>query len=245
MDALTINAVDAAGRAVMSEVKREHLAGLELARNMLPRQSMKNHIKELDSLIAQASAAPEHSLFEMVKDLAEEAHGNGNSWADWAKPRMDAIVSALRSAAPERGPVMWANGERLKSFAEATFYEPGDPKTISGCSKKTNYCDTPLYTHADTSEVERLRAENKRLLSAGQALEADFSSYRREVEHKAEASTQRADAAEQKLGEAQGLLGEIDKFLSCLPIIPSRAITIVYRIRDLLPASAEPAEVKP
>ena len=62
MDALTINAVDAAGRAVMSEVTREHKAGLELAKQELGAFNVAAKASAdycLDPLIAQASAAPE------------------------------------------------------------------------------------------------------------------------------------------------------------------------------------------
>src|SRR4051812_18189455 len=32
---------------------------------------------------------------QAANDLAEEAHGNGNDWEAWCKPRLDAILAAL------------------------------------------------------------------------------------------------------------------------------------------------------
>lgn len=93
------------------EITREHKAGLEKVLDVVESRSLirKNgmidgHIlqRDLHSWIAQASAAPDHALAEMVKDLAEEAHHNGNSWDGWAKPRMDAILSALSCVTPAR-----------------------------------------------------------------------------------------------------------------------------------------------
>ncbi len=76
----------------MSEVKREHLAGLKLARNLLPRQSMKNHIKELDSLIVQASAAPEQDPVAWVPCSPE-----------WLKAGGDCATAPRICCAPGQG----------------------------------------------------------------------------------------------------------------------------------------------
>jgi hypothetical protein len=32
---------------------------------------------------------------QAANDLAEEAHGNGNDWEGWCKPRLEAILAAL------------------------------------------------------------------------------------------------------------------------------------------------------
>lgn len=105
---------------------------------------------------------------------------------------------AQASAAPEQEPVAWMT-------PSGGFYRD---KKVAETGLHGHVCKvTPVYSHP-SAEIERLRAENKRLLYAGQALEADFSSYRREVEHKDEACTRRADAAEQKLAEAQALLSK-------------------------------------
>jgi|GEM_PF-5251463 len=54
--------------------------------------------------------------------------------------------------------------------------------------------------------IDALETENKRLLSAGQALEADYSSLRREVEHKQNASAADKARIAELVRERDGLL---------------------------------------
>jgi hypothetical protein len=44
----------------------------------------------MNDLIEQALKAAE--------ELADEAHGNGNDWAEWCAPRLELIREALRAA---------------------------------------------------------------------------------------------------------------------------------------------------
>ena len=57
----------------------------------------------------------------------------------------------------------------------------GGASFCQGCYTMTE-CEHGDYVSAE--DYDALAAENERLLKAGQTLQADYSSYRREVEHK-------------------------------------------------------------
>lgn len=173
MDALIINAVDAAGRAVMSEVTRKHLAGLRLALAEADTVSTDSiSVGELEYLIAQASAAPEQEPVAWMIDWPEEPE-LGHYFSDESSP-------AARSR--------------------------------------------PLYTHADPSEAEWLRAE----LSQRKSLDAEGLAFRNEL-------IQQRDAALRKLAEAQDALKRVAKNYRV------HQIHVIAKAA-LLSATAQPAE---
>lgn len=83
---------------------------------------------------------------------------------------------AQAGAAPEQEPVAW-----FRDVADGREY----------CEKPFTTDWTPLYEHADPSEVERLREERDSFQRVGIL------------------AIERADAAERKLGEAAGLLARV------------------------------------
>lgn len=145
----------------MSEVKRERLAGLDLAAKHIgsigsKELNQRGLIVELESMIAQASAAPE-----------QEAVGYFSFCHDKKK---------------------WFQ-QKLKGPEFAHLL-------------------TPLYTHAEDGEVERLRAENKELTLKLAQSDHNYDCDRDQFRDNLEVATQRADAAERKLGEREALLEE-------------------------------------
>lgn len=207
MDAHTINAVDAAGRAVMSEVTREHLAGLELAK------------QELGEFNAAAKAAADYCLDPLI---------------------------AQASAAPEQEPVAWLYSRPEGLVTPVVLLEKASDKD------RGSWDETPLYNHADPSEVAQLRAELKSLLHT--SVKEDVFDI---VCKERDAATQRADAAERKLGDAVGLLkAQADHVVQLCDVMFRQglgmdkeaetkiyaALRTIQHINALLSASAEPAK---
>lgn len=144
----------------MSEVKREHLAGLKLA---LAESDIGNtesiSVGELQSLIAQASAAPEQEVAS--KDAENSAH-------DLALKVREALD---RTSCPDA----W-----MRIAYESVVRE---------------------YTHADPSEVERLRAE----------LEAESKGADRAAEAMLHWKKE-ADSIREQLAMAQALLRGLTEY---------------------------------
>lgn len=169
----------------MSEVKREHLAGLELAMSRMQRHLAHENVKILHDLIAQASAAPE-----------QEPAGHFSFCHDKKK---------------------WIQ-QKLKGPEFAHLL-------------------TPLYTHADPSEVERLRAENNRLNGIIGQWESSLNA-RLLLEKQAELSK-----VEQKLAEAQALLRERDRLIyGVIGATGKKRAEYLSKLHDLVSATAQPAE---
>lgn len=241
---------------------------------------------------AQASAAPDHPLFEMVKDLAEEAHHNGNSWGEWAKPRMDAILSALMCAAPEHESTAAFEecstcGDRVATLSKCrnigamsspgqqpVFHLQAEPHDLGGVawrSVKTLRIppaeslddEFKLYTHADPSEIERLRALSVENIMIDVVPGADGMGHEVYAKSVADVNSafgrmvDREEELEQKLAEAQALLRERDRLIveayqladmhlkGDVPNMADRnAHALMVAIEKLPSATAQPAECR-
>ncbi len=139
---------------------------------------------------------------------------------------------AQASAAPEQEPAAW--GLAYKGRVIAAHMGRYD------LANTIDYSWEGLHTHADPSEVERLRAENKELTLKLAQSDHNYDCDRDQFRDNLEVATQRADAAERKLGEAVGLLRELkSEYWHTNVEMPA---ALLNRIDALLSASAEPAE---
>lgn len=126
----------------------------------------------------------------------------------------DLIAKAI--AAPEQEPVAWMHTYRCYPDDPRAPNQSGYEVTDFHQNPKAPGIEshTPLYTHADPSEVERLRAENAKL--RGYCVSVD--SEKREIEHKMDYY----QGVQQELVEAKALLSAIraaihDSEVFCLP----------------------------
>ncbi len=174
----------------MSEVKREHLAGLELALDIVA-----GHIVQDDAA---------NDLRKMI---------------------------AQASAAPEQEPVAFRC--KLSIHKQWKYIDHRAPDSFELRELQIEN----LYTHADTSDVQRLRAEldNQRANTLAQ-IDAHA-----ETREQLFAATQRADAAERNAADLDALLREVQKDSGFRNLYEQ----LQDQIDALLSASAEPANCMP
>lgn len=98
-------------------------------------------------------------------------------------------------------------------------------------SRSYEIVDSPLYTHADDGEIERLRAENKRLDLALAQADHNYDCDRQQFE--------------QKLADAQALLREVHGWIDRTSLHGTDACELMQKIDAFLSATAQTAEGKP
>lgn len=239
MVALTINAVDAAGRAVMSEVTREHLAGLKYALKIAEEGWPQSALMEtIGDLITQASTAPEQEpVAYSYRQLMHDSMGGWESRITKHDPRKNQFVKKddiqditplYTHAAPSETRLLRSalhhiiktvgqsrsSTRRLRWIQQRAFW------ALAGREYDNSQFDLPRSAGQTAEKISQKNGELKRELAAAtQRAEAA----QRTIDGMNEAHwqvVQKLDATERKLGEAVGLFSRVHRDLdACQKVI--------------------------
>ena len=223
----------------MSEVKREHLAGLEMALEVMSAQNaMGGPMSAVRELIAQASAAPEQETVAWKYRERVYRTSLGMVWTDKLeaeKPDPDQLeVKDVQPLYDHAGP------EEVERLREALAHIVKTVGQSRSSTRRLRWIDQRAQFALEGREYDDSLFDLPK--DAGHTAER-ATQQARQARRELAAATQRADAAERKLGEAVGLLQRVhDADLAELHNLPYDTSKRRYDVEAFLSASAEPAE---